>query len=1013
MTGRCAPAQVEVWLAERLGGLGSGYHLAFGFAIGGPLDPGALESACRALLRRHPVLLTRYPDRGGEPVPAPVPESAWRLERLNAAGVAATAVREWVTARFDLAAGPLLRTALVEVGAGRHLLLFACHHLVFDGISRDVVASDLATLYSAAVRRVEPDLPPLPPYQRYVDWQRDRLREPADGWRAAAALAADPARLSGSFRPPGGPAVAEVALPPEVRAPLAALAAGSGGSVFTALLASFTVLVDKYHHGSRESAPVISVPCDNRPPAHAGCAGLFVNELPFRSPPDPAGSFRDHLATTGRRLRELLALRAVPLAELARRAGQTPARGPGIVFGYRRVAPSPQWPGLDVRFLRWLPHHATRAELELQLFDDGARVAGQLMGGAARQLSVHWQAVIGWLVSTPDRPLAELCVLTPAQRQRMVVGWNRTGRPGRHDTLPGWFEDQVAATPEAVALVAEDGPPVRYAELNRRANRLAHRLRALGAGPETLVAVCLERSPELLVGLLGALKAGAAYLPLDPEQPPARLDFMLRDSRAGIVVTRRGLPAAGPVTLLLDGPDRFAGAPDTNPEPAAGPGHPAYAIYTSGSTGTPKAAVVSHAAIGNRLAWMQARYRLDAGDRVLLKTSIGFDVSVWELCWPLLTGARLVLARPGGQRDVSYLVDLIDRTGVTTLHFVPPMLDAFLDHPDSGSCRSIRRVICSGEELPGRLVRRFFDRFATAELHNLYGPTEAAIDVSSWQCARDGTGDRVPIGRPIANTRLLILDRDLQPVPVGVAGELHIGGTGLARGYLGRPGLTAERFVPDPFSAGRLYRTGDLARYREDGAIEYLGRIDHQVKIRGSRVEPAEIEGVLAAHPGVRQAVVVGRDRPGRGGTELVGYVVATDPAAPPRAPDLLALVRQQLPEQMVPAAVVALDALPLTANGKLDRRALPDPPPAGRRAHQEPGSPTERLVAELWSELFGVARVGVDDDFFGLGGHSLLATRTVARLREAAGVDLPMRVVFECSTVRTLAAAVEAASRR
>jgi amino acid adenylation domain-containing protein len=891
--------------------------------------------------------------------------------------------------------------------------LWACHHLVFDGISRDIVARDLATLYSAAVRRADPELPPLPPYSRYVDWQRDRPRRPATGWQAAAALAADPARLSDSFRVAGGRGVAEVVLPPEIRAPLAALAAGSGVSVFTALLASFTVLLGKYHHGSAGSVPVIAVPCDTRPPAHAGCAGLFVNELPLRSPPDPGGSFRDHLAATGRRLRELLALRPVPLAELARGNGQTSALGPSIVFGYRRTAPAPEWSGLDVQFLRWLPNHATRAELELQLFDDGSRVACHLAGDAAGQLAAHWLAATRWLASTPDRPLAELCVLTPAERQRMVVGWNRTGVPRRGDTLPRWFEAQVAATPEAVALVAEDGPPLRYAELNRRANRLAHRLRALGAGPETLVAVCVERSPELLVGLLGTLKAGAAYLPLDPEHPPARLAFLLRDSRARMLVTRRGLPAAGPATLLLDDPDALAGAPDTNPEPAAGPGHPAYAIYTSGSTGTPKAALISHRAICNRLAWMQERYRLDAGDRVLHKTSIGFDVSVWELCWPLLTGAGLVLARPGGQRDVSYLVDLVDRTGVTTLHFVPPMLGAFLDHPGSGGCRSIRRVICSGEELPGRLVRRFFDRFATAELHNLYGPTEAAIDVSSWQCARDTTGDRVPIGRPIANTRLHILDRGRQPVPVGVAGELHIGGIGLARGYLGRPGLTAERFVPDPFAQGRLYRTGDLARYRADGAIEFLGRIDHQVKIRGSRVEPAEVEAVLGGHPQVRQAVVVGRDRPGRDGPQLVGYVVATDQAAPPDEPDLLALVRQHLPEHMVPAALVTLDALPLTANGKLDRRALPEPPPAGGPAHRDPGSPAERLVAQVWSDLFGVARVGVDDDFFGLGGHSLLATRTVARLRETAGVDLPMRVVFECSTVRTLAAAVEAASRR
>jgi amino acid adenylation domain-containing protein len=1017
----CAPAQTDIWLAERLGEMGSSYHLAFGFAIDGVLDRDALESACRCLLRRHPVLLTCYPDRDGEPVRAPVPESAWRLEQLSASGVTDRAVRDWVGARFDLARGPLVRTALVPTGADRHLLLFTCHHLVFDGVSRDIVAADLAILYRAAARGADPGWPPLPPYRRYVRWQRGHLRRSPAGWHDNAALIADPARLSASFRLAGGSpgdGGADLALPPGLRSRLAALAQDAGVSLFTALLASFGVLLGRYHHGSGESAPVITIPCDSRPPAHAHCAGLFVNELPFRSPPAAGASFRDHLSATGRRLRELLALRAVPLAEQVR------SGGPAVIFGYRRTAsPPPAWPGLDVRFVRWLPHHNTRAEVEVQLFDDGSQVIGRLSGdaarlggGAARQLTTHWLAAMNRLASTPDSPLAHLDVLTPRERHGIVVDWNRTEAPRRNDTLAELFEAQVAATPEAVALVAGDASTrveVGYAELNRRANRLAHRLRALGAGPETLVAVCLERSPRLLEALLGTLKAGAAYLPLDPEHPPARRTSLLRDCGARILVTELALSADGPATLLVDEPAALAGEPDTNPEPAARPGHPAYAIYTSGSTGTPKAALITHRAVGNRLAWMQERYRLDAGDRVLQKTSVGFDVSVWELFWPLLTGARLVLARPGGQRDVPYLIDLINREGVTTVHFVPPMLDAFLDHPGSATCHSVRRVISSGEDLPGWLVRRFYTRFGAAELHNLYGPTEATIDVTGWYCPRDLATDRVPIGRPIANTRLHILDRDLRPVPVGVAGELYIGGLALARGYAGRPALTADRFVPDALSGSgeRLYRSGDLARYRADGAIEFLGRLDHQLKIRGNRVEPAEIEAVLAGDPLVRHAVVISRDRPG--GAELVAYVVAADPAAPPRSPQLLARIREHLPGYMVPAAVVVLNALPLTPNGKLDRRGLPDPPPAAARADQEPGSATERLVAQVWSEVFGVPRVGVDDDFFELGGHSLLATRTVARLREAAGVDLSMRVVFECSTVRTLAAAVEEANRR
>jgi nonribosomal peptide synthetase DhbF len=471
--------------------------------------------------------------------------------------------------------------------------------------------------------------------------------------------------------------------------------------------------------------------------------------------------------------------------------------------------------------------------------------------------------------------------------------------------------------------------------------------------------------------------------------------------------------------LLLDDPQTDTGQPEHNPAVPIQTGSAAYAIYTSGSTGTPKAAVTSHESLRNLLLWMQDAYPLRASDRVLQKTPSSFDVSVWEFFWPLVCGAGLVLARPGGHRDGGYLARLINRTQVTTLHFVPSMLRAFLDEPDlETSCGSLRDVICIGEELPADLVRSFTGRL-DARLHNLYGPTEATIEVSAYTCRRDEPGPRVPIGVPIANTEWYVLDPDYQPVPVGVTGELHLGGIGLARGYLRRPGLTADRFVPDPFGNGsRLYRTGDLARYRADGSVDFLGRADQQVKIRGQRIEPAEIEAALRGQTGVGDAAVLARASD-RGETELVAYVVpaGTDgqegeaDGQPLSEAVLLTGLRRCLTDAMIPSAVVVLDALPLTPNGKLDRKGLPSPPLTDR-PYVAPRTAVELAIADIWADVFAMDRISVEDDFFALGGESLLATRTLARVRSTLGVELPLRVIFDRPTVGGLAAAVVAADR-
>ncbi|HEY2739842.1 MAG TPA: amino acid adenylation domain-containing protein, partial [Thermoanaerobaculia bacterium] len=594
----------------------------------------------------------------------------------------------------------------------------------------------------------------------------------------------------------------------------------------------------------------------------------------------------------------------------------------------------------------------------------------------------------------------------------------------------------------AVAASYED-EDLTYRELLQRARQLAGHLAALGVVLDSRVGVLLERSLEMIVGLTGVLEAGAAYVPLDPILPAERLGVLVESAGLSAVLTQERffglLPPNGPPVIRLDPPRSFPPLPEGGGAMGEGgqggevppnEANLAYVLYTSGSTGTPKGVMISHQGIVNRLLWMQEAYGLTAEDRVLQKTPFGFDVSVWEFFWPLLTGARLVFARPEEHKDPHYLADLIAREKITTVHFVPSMLDVFLEAlPETGALPALRRVVASGEALPPQLVRRFFARLPHVELHNLYGPTEASVDVSFWPCVPEPPRSLVPIGRPIANHRLHVVERSLAPQPIGIPGELLLGGPGLARGYLDRPELTAAAFIPDPFSGlsdgepgGRLYRTGDLVRQLADGTVQFLGRIDHQVKIRGFRIELGEIEAALARLPGVREAVVLAREDE-TGDKRLVAYVAASvDPA--PAAEDLRTALRRSLPEAMVPADVMLLESLPLNANGKVDRRALARIAPVSVRTtarFMAPQGPVEEVLAQIWTEVLGAGRraeqddqigrtdrISAHDDFFTLGGHSLLATQVMSRVRDAFGVELPLRTFFEAPTVAALAARID-----
>ncbi|MCP4654143.1 MAG: amino acid adenylation domain-containing protein, partial [bacterium] len=638
-----------------------------------------------------------------------------------------------------------------------------------------------------------------------------------------------------------------------------------------------------------------------------------------------------------------------------------------------------------------------------------------------RRFLRHWQSVLTAAVSDPRKRLSRFGILTPAERQQLAVEWNDTAVPrASQRLLPELFTAQVERTPDGVAVQFED-QQLSYRELDRRVDSLSRHLCRLGVGPEVRVGVCAQRSPELVTALLAVHRAGGAYVPLDPDYPAERLGVMIRTAAPAVLLAQNAVAERLPESDA----DRFD-LNDTTwrtlPEnrATAGKGNadsPAYVIFTSGSTGQPKGCTNSHRAIVNRLLWMQETYQLGPEDRVLQKTPFSFDVSVWEFFWPLMTGACLVLARPGGHRDPVYLHRVVRERRITTVHFVPSMLRSFLESPGLDAGTSLRWVIASGEALPADL-RDHPAKLPRTVLHNLYGPTEAAVDVTFQPCDVVSDNDVVAIGRPISNLRMHLLDATLRPVPVGVAGELFIAGMGLGRGYHARPGLTAERFIPNPEGreAGeRMYRTGDLARFLPDGRIEFLGRIDHQVKIRGFRIELGEIEAVLRRHPSVGEVVVVNRED--ASGTQTLAAYLTPHDQVPGGEGEWLRPLRgfleQRLPEYMVPAAFTALDALPLTASGKVDRNALPAPgAESGEAELVVPETPLEEILAGIWAEVLGRERVGTRDDFFALGGHSLLATRVISRIRRHLGVELPLHSFFQVPTVAQLARRVEQATR-
>jgi amino acid adenylation domain-containing protein len=811
-----------------------------------------------------------------------------------------------------------------------------------------------------------------------------------------------------------------VELDEELTAGLKALGRRHGATLFMTLLAGWAAVLGRL---AGVEDVVVGAPSANRGRSEIeGLIGFFVNTLALRVDLSGAPTVAELLGRVRARVLEGQQHQDLPFEQVvervrpARSVAHTPVFQAVFAWQYARTDRL-ELPGLRVIPPGPPPFVAAKFDLALSLVEVGGRVAGSVTyatalydRATAERFAGYLRCVLEAMAADDGRIVPRLPLLPDAERRRVLEEWNAPASPVPADAcVHELFEARAARTPDAVAVVFGE-QRLSYAELNARANRLAHRLGEHGVGPDARVAVCLERGVEMLVGALAVLKAGGAYVPLDPAHPAERLRYVLEDCApravlAGGALRERfagvGLPVLDPSAPGLES------RPATNPDrrcAGLGPDHLAYVIYTSGSTGRPKGVMNSHRAVVNLLTWAQDTWALRPEEAVLQRMPFSFDVSVRELFWPLAVGARVVVVRAEGANDPASLVATIRAEGIGTLHSVPTLLRALLEHPEAESCRSLERVMCGGEVLTPALVRRFHEVLPHASLYQMYGPTETTVAVTVRRCPPGEGEGRVPLGRPVPNTRIYVLDGEGEPVPAGVAGELHVGGAQTARGYVNDPGLTAERFVADPFSpepGARMYRTGDGGRWRPDGTLEFLGRDDGQVKVRGYRIELGEIEARLRELPGVAEAAVLAsEDAPGE--ARLLAYFAG---AAELDAEALRAHLAARLPAYMVPAAYVRLEALPLTPNGKTDRKALPAPDGSAfpGRAYEAPEGETEEALAAIWSELLGVERVGRTDHFFRLGGHSLLATRLVLRIEREMEVPIVLADVFEMPVLAAL----------
>ena len=1033
--------QRAIWYLCQLAPESPVYNIARALRLNGRIDPEIAKQAINQLVARHPSLRATFHLETGQP-----------LQHIAATGTAdflfidhrqkteaAHQAQLQATANTPMALDQnLLRVRLYQISDDAFDLLLVAHHIITDFWSLVSLVEELAQIYTARLQNETVNLPATThQYSDYVTWQNQQLDDGADlrtywqqqlqGNLPTLNLPTDAPRPS---RQTYAGRTIRTQLPTELGEQMMQIGRDMGCTPFMTFLAAYQLLLARF---SGQDEVSTGTPTSGRQQREfQNVQGYFVNPIVIRSQfGADEMSFRNLLQLVKETTIGAFAHQAYPFPllvdalDLARNVSHSPVfqnmfvwqKAHAVHNGLTALALGQAGNEMQLGALSLSPLALTQQAAQFDLTLAMAEVNGTWLATweyntdlfratTIERLAEHFTTLLESIVAQPDTAVSRLPLLTEAQTQTLLHTLNDTAVDYPLDQcLHQLFEKQVAQTPNASALRYQE-EILSYQQLNQRANQLAHFLIAQGIEPDVLVGVCLDRSLEMVIALLGILKAGGAYVPIDPSYPAERLQFMLEDAQVPVLLTQAALadslPKSNSQTVCLDSDwAQIAQQPNSDPDVVLTADHLAYTIYTSGSTGKPKGAMNSHRGIVNRLLWMQDAYQLTADDNILQKTPFSFDVSVWEFFWPLITGATLVVAQPGGHLDSTYLVRLIQEAEITTMHFVPSMLQIFLTEPQVADCHSLRRVICSGEALPYDLTQRFFAQLPTCELHNLYGPTEAAIDVSYWQCLPDEPRQLVPIGRPIANIQLYILDKHLQPVPQGVAGELHIGGVGVARGYWNRPQLTEEKFIPDPFTEnGRLYKTGDLVRYLPDGNIQFLGRVDYQVKLRGFRIELGEIASQLTKLPSVREALVKLHTIKA-GDKRLLAYLVP-QPGQQIDIPTMRTALQAVLPDYMVPNLFVPLDAFPLMPNGKVNRRALPAPQIQATtdKSTVLPRSQLERQIAQVWQSVLGLPEVGIHDNFFDLGGHSLLLVQAQRQLQEALGREIPLVQFLEKPTI-------------
>ncbi len=1039
-------AQQRLWFFDQLEPNSPAFNIPAMIRLSGKLNKTALATSLAEVARRHESLRTTFKAIDGQPMQIIAPAQALSVVEIDLTGKPEgereTLVRrladEEAQRPFDLERGPLLRATLLIVGEQEFVLLFNMHHIISDGWSIAVLIREVAALYEAFAANSPSPLEPLPiQYADYAIWQRRWLEEEAleaqlKYWKER--LSGLPPELSVPTDLPRptvkayGGATERLVLSGSTSRAARTLARAEGATLFMTLLAAFKALLLRYTQ--QEDVFVGTLIAGRNRLELESLIGYFVNMLVLRTDLSGNPGFRELLTRVKQIVLEAYANQDLPFDKLVEELhpGRDLNRAPLFQIAFvLQNAPNQELelPGVKLKVFeneKW----AAKFDLLMEVEEEADKLEVLLRYNSdvfdavtVRRMLGHYRNLLERALADPERRLWDLQLMSDEERDEITVERNRTRVEYESgDCIHSLFEAQAEATPDQTAVFFEGGR-LSYGELNRRANQLARYLRRFGVGPEVPVGIYVERSPDMVVGLLGILKAGGAYVPLDPAYPKERIAFMIADAQTPVLLTEERLverlPEQNAKLIRLDGDrEEIEREGAENLEIKVSPENPAYLIYTSGSTGRPKGVLGLHSNTLNRFRWMWQAYPFGRDEASCHKTSLSFVDSVWEIFGPLLQGVGVVLVHGDAVKDPDRLVRVLDSNKVTRIVLVPSLLRILLARfGDLGSrLPRLRYWITSGEEIGLELQERFAKSCPSALLLNLYGSSEIGADSTCYETNGRAHSHCVPIGRPISNTQIYLLDNYHQPVPMGVRGQIYVGGAGLARGYHGRPDLTAERFIPDPFSrepGARMYRTGDVARYLASGDIQYLGRSDHQVKIRGFRVELGEIEILLRKQTGIKDALVIAR---GDGPDELrlVAYVVAEGDERP-AAVELMARLREKVPDFMIPSAFVFLDALPLTPNGKVDRLRLPAPDKAGHEREElyvAPRTQTERALADIWTRVLEVERVGIHDNFFDLGGHSLLFTQMTLRARDLFHVELSLRQLFQSPTIATIALAVE-----